>query len=56
MTFPAVALDLLTTAERCDLTNARPPAAWSAPLEEAKVLLGGLLTTNDAAAICEERG
>jgi hypothetical protein len=56
MTFLAIDLDLLNAAECCDLTNARPRAAWSAPLEETRVLRRDLLTVNEAAAFWEETG
>ena len=46
-------LDLLTPAERRDLANALLRAAWSASLEETRVLLLDLLVAADAAAIWE---
>jgi hypothetical protein len=42
-----VDLDLLTAAERRDLANALLRAAWSAALEETRILLLELLTTAD---------
>ena len=49
-------LDLLTPAERRDLANALLRAAWSASLEETRVLLLDMLLATDAAAIWEARG
>jgi hypothetical protein len=49
-------LDLLTPAERRDLANALLRAAWSASLEETRVLLLDLLVAADAAAIWEAKG
>jgi hypothetical protein len=51
-----IELDLLTPAERRDLANALLRAAWSAALEETRVLLLDLLIATDAAAIWEARG
>lgn len=42
-----VPLDLLTSAERRDLANALLRAAWSATLEETRVLLLDLLVEVD---------
>lgn len=52
----AVDLDLLTPAERRDLANALLRAAWSAALEETRVLLLDFLIATDAAAIWEAGG
>jgi hypothetical protein len=49
-------LDPLTPAERRDLANALLRAAWSASLEETRVLLLDMLLATDAAAIWEARG
>ena len=46
-------LDLLTPAERRDLANALLCAAWSAALEETRVLLLDLLIAADATTIWE---
>jgi hypothetical protein len=46
-------LDVLTPAERRDLANALLRAAWSAALEETRVLLLDLLIAADATAIWE---
>jgi hypothetical protein len=51
MSHLAIDLDLLTTAERRDLANALLRAAWSAALEETRVLLLDLLIAADATAI-----
>ena len=48
-------LDLLTPAERRDLANALLRAAWSASLEETRVLLLDLLIEIDASAMWEAR-
>jgi hypothetical protein len=48
-----VDLDLLTPAERRDLANALLRAAWSAALEETRVLLLDLLIAADATAISD---
>jgi hypothetical protein len=42
-----IELDRLTPAERRDLANALLRAAWSAALEETRVLLLDLLTETD---------
>jgi hypothetical protein len=55
MRFLVVDLDLLTPAERRDLANALLRAAWSAALEETRVLLLDFLTATDAAAIWQAR-
>lgn len=44
-------LDLLTPAERRDLANALLRAAWSAALEDTRILLLDLLIEVDEAAI-----
>lgn len=44
-------LDLLTPAERRDLANALLRAAWSATLEDTRVLLLDLLLEVDEAAV-----
>ena len=44
-----VDLDLLTPAERRDLANALLRAAWSAALEEVRILLLDLLVETDGA-------
>ena len=49
-------LDLLTLAERRDLANALPRAAWSAVLAKTQVLLLDLLIATDAAATWEASG
>ena len=56
MGYLRVDLDLLTPAERRDLANALLRAAWSAALEETRVLLLDLLVATDAAAIWEAKG
>ena len=48
-----IELDLLTPAERRDLANALLRAAWSAALEDTRVLLLDLLVEVDAAALGE---
>ena len=48
-----IELDLLTPAERRDLANALLRAAWSAALEETRVLLLDLLVEVDDAALGE---
>ena len=48
-------LYLLGPAERRDLANARLRAAWSAALEETRVLLLDFFTATDAAAIWQAR-
>lgn len=44
-------LDLLTAAERRDLANALLRAAWSAALEDTRILLLDLLLEVDDAAL-----
>ena len=44
-------LDLLTPAERRDLANALLRAAWSAALEDTRILLLDLLLEVDEAAV-----
>ena len=51
-----IELDVLTVAECRDLANALLGAAWSASLEETRVLLLDLLIATDAAAIWEAKG
>jgi hypothetical protein len=51
MTFLGIDLDLLTPAERRDLANALLRAAWSAALEDTRILLLDLLLEVDEAAI-----
>jgi len=46
-----VPLDLLTSAERRDLANALLRAAWSAALEETRILLLDLLVEVDDAVL-----
>ena len=48
-----ILLDTLTPAERRDLANALLRAAWSASLEETRVLLLDLHSATDPAAIWE---
>ena len=55
MGYLGIDLDLLTPAERRDLANALLRAAWSAALEETRVLLLDLLVEADATAIWEAR-
>jgi hypothetical protein len=47
MTSPSIELETLTTSERRDLANALLRAAWSATLEEVRVLLLDLLVLID---------
>ena len=56
MTQLRIDLDLLSAAERRDLANALLRAAWSATLEETRVLLLDLLVVTDASAIWEVGG
>jgi hypothetical protein len=44
-------LDLLTPAERRDLANALLRAAWSAALEDTRIMLLDLLLEVDEAAV-----
>ncbi|MFP5363212.1 MAG: hypothetical protein ACLGI5_10850 [Thermoleophilia bacterium] len=48
-----ILLDTLTPAGRRDLANALLRAAWSASLEETRVLLLDVLVATDATAIWE---
>jgi hypothetical protein len=49
--FLGVDLDLLTPAERRDLANALLRAAWSAALEETRILLLDLLPEVDGSSL-----
>jgi hypothetical protein len=51
MTTLGIDLDLLTPAERRDRANALLRAAWSAALEDTRILLLDLLIEVDEAAI-----
>jgi hypothetical protein len=51
MRFLGIDLDLLTPAERRDLANALLRAAWSAALEDTRVLLLDLLLEVDEAVL-----
>ena len=51
MGYLGVELDVLTPAERRDLANALLRAAWSAALEETRVLLLDLHIAADATAM-----
>ena len=51
-----ILLDTLNPAERRDLANALLRAAWSASLEETRVLLLDVVHATDAAAIWEAGG
>jgi hypothetical protein len=51
-----ILLDTLNPAERRDLANALLRAAWSASLEETRVLLLDVVTATDAAAMWEAGG
>ena len=51
MRFLGIDLDLLTPAERRDLANALPRAAWSAALKDTRILLIDLLLEVDEAAL-----
>jgi hypothetical protein len=53
MTELRVELDRLTPAERRDLANALLRAAWSAALEETRILLLDLVTEADHDALGE---
>jgi len=46
-----IAIDLLTPAERRDLANALLRAAWSAALEDTRILLLDLLLEVDETAM-----
>ena len=50
----AVDLDQLTPAERRDLANALLRAAWSATLEQTRVLLLDMLIVADGGALGEQ--
>ena len=47
MSYLSIDLDLLSAAERRDLANALLRAAWSAALEETRILLLDLLVDVD---------
>jgi hypothetical protein len=49
--FLGIDVDLLTPAERRDLANALLRAAWSAALEDTRILLLDLLLEVDEAAL-----
>ena len=51
MTFPGIDLDLLTPAERRDLANALLRAAWSAALQDTRILLLDLLLEVDETVV-----
>jgi hypothetical protein len=51
-----ILLDTLSPAERRDLANALLRGAWSASLEETRVLLLDLHTATDPTAVWEGRG
>ena len=51
MRFLGIDLDLLTPAERRDLANALLRAAWSAALEDTRILLLDLLLEVDEAVV-----
>ena len=51
MTVLEVDLDVLTPAERRDLANALLRAAWSATLQETRILLLDLLLEVDEAVV-----
>jgi hypothetical protein len=51
-----ILLETLNPAERRDLANALLRAAWSASLEETRVLLLDVVTATDAAAMWEAGG
>jgi hypothetical protein len=53
MRFLGIDLDLLTPAERRDLANALLRAAWSAALEDTRILLLDLLVEVDDAVLGE---
>ena len=53
MSVLGIDLDLLTPAERRDLSNALLRAAWSASLEGTRVLLLDLFMATDAASLWE---
>jgi hypothetical protein len=51
-----ILLETVNPAERRDLANALLRAAWSASLEETRVLLLDVVTATDAAAMWEAGG
>lgn len=51
MRFLGIDLDLLTSAERRNLANALLRAAWSAALEDTRILLLDLLIEVDEAVL-----
>jgi hypothetical protein len=51
MTQVRIEVDVLSAAERRDLANALLRAAWSAALEETRILLLDLLVEVDEAAV-----
>ena len=51
-----ILLETLNPAERRDLANALLRAAWSASLEETRILLLDVVTATDAAAMWEAGG
>ena len=51
MTILGIDLDVLTPAERRDLANALLRAAWSAALEDTRILLLDLLLEVDEGAV-----
>ena len=53
MTVIGIDLDVLSPGERRDLANALLRAAWSAALEDTRVVLLDLLVAIDEAAIWE---
>jgi hypothetical protein len=53
MSILGIDLDLLTPAERRDLSNALLRAAWSASMEGTRVLLLDLFMATDAASLWE---
>jgi hypothetical protein len=50
-----IAIDLLTPAERRDLANALLRAAWSAALEDTRILLRDLAIAVDDAIVGDGR-
>ena len=48
-----VALDVPTPRERCDLGNALLRAAWSATVEETRIVLFDLLVEADESSLSE---
>jgi hypothetical protein len=55
MRFLGIDLDLLTPAERRDLANALLRAAWSAALEDTRILLLDLAIAVDDAIVGDGR-